>query len=189
MADYTLTHTGAQLDEAAALALDPDTTPTANSQNLITSGAVAAADAALSGRIDGVSEDVAALISVISTDQTDGALFEAINTAITAGRTVFLSMPVTPGGSNIPYTRMLALNRRESDTGWISYTFSAVAENAMVYLVISRRTTSGLTYYRQDATQAIQTELPAPPSGTGPWRLQAWRTGSGTVYYDWAADS
>lgn len=63
MEDYTMTHTGAQLDEAAALALNPDTTPTLNSQNLITSGAAAAADEALSERLDDVETGKAPLAS------------------------------------------------------------------------------------------------------------------------------
>lgn len=63
MAEYTMTHTGAQLDEAAALALNPDETPALNSQNLITSGAVAAADEALSERLDDVEAGKAPLAS------------------------------------------------------------------------------------------------------------------------------
>jgi hypothetical protein len=40
MADYNSSYTGAQIDSAVGKALSPDSTPTADSQNLITSGAV-----------------------------------------------------------------------------------------------------------------------------------------------------
>lgn len=43
MADYNSSYTGPQIDTAVGKALNPDTTPTENSTNLITSGGVYAA--------------------------------------------------------------------------------------------------------------------------------------------------
>ena len=40
MANYTSNYTGAQVDAAVGKASNPDTTPTNNSDNLITSGGV-----------------------------------------------------------------------------------------------------------------------------------------------------
>lgn len=54
MANYNSNYTGAQIDSAVGKANNPDTTPTANSGNLITSNAVAVADAAIVAQIAGV---------------------------------------------------------------------------------------------------------------------------------------
>ena len=50
MADYNSTHSGSQFDEAVAAALNPDSSPTASSGNLVTSGGVAAAIAVETSR-------------------------------------------------------------------------------------------------------------------------------------------
>lgn len=54
MANYNSNYTGAQIDSAVGKANNPDTTPTANSGNLITSNAVAVADAAIVTQIAGI---------------------------------------------------------------------------------------------------------------------------------------
>lgn len=214
MAEYTMTHTGAQLDEATALALNPDTTPTLNSQNLTTSGAVAAADAALSERLDDVDAGKAPVASPTFTgtpkaptptggdDSTKIATTAFVQAALGGVKGIY---PCTTSTTYAQITAALAAGKLpvliETVEGYtIAYVYSngGPAEHQFVlagwseYFSEGSLVSGGLSVSMMICSSAsVWTQkdiLPVIAAQNGTYTLKAAKTSSG-VTYSWAADS
>jgi len=84
MANYNSSYTGAQIDSAVGKANNPDSTPTANSGNLITSGGVAAAiAAALGANVGGIKQSVEIAPNTETASLTPGVYYASAETAST----------------------------------------------------------------------------------------------------------
>lgn len=203
MANYTLTHTGAQLDEAAALALDPDTTPTANSQKLVTSGGVKAALAVKaplgsptftgtpsaptpSNGDDSTKIATTAFVQAVlggvkgiypcTTDTT----FAQITAALAAGKLPVLIETVEGYTMAFVYSNGSPTEHQFFLAGWSEY----YSEGALVSggMSVSMMICSSASVWTQkDILPVI-----AAPNGT--YTLKATKTSSG-VTYSWVADS
>lgn len=84
MANYNSQYTGAQIDTAVGKANDPDTTPTANSGNLVTSGGVASAIAAAIGaNVGGLKQSVEIAPGTETANLASGVYYASAETAST----------------------------------------------------------------------------------------------------------
>lgn len=86
MANYDSQYTGAQIDSAVGRALNPDTSASASSSNLITGGAVAAAVADEASRAQTAEAALSAAIGIVgglrqTQNIADGTDLDSINTA------------------------------------------------------------------------------------------------------------
>lgn len=215
MADYTMTHTGAQLDEAAALALNPDATPTLNSQNLVTSGAVAAADEALSERLDDVDAGKAPVASPTFTgtpkaptptsgdDSTKIATTAFVQAALGGIKWIY---PCTTSTTFAQITAALAAGKlpvliETVEGGYtIAYVYSNSDSTAHQFVLAGwseffsegSLVSGGLSVSMMICSSAsvwTQKEvIPAIAAQSGTYTLKATKTNSG-VTYSWAADS
>lgn len=214
MEDYTMTHTGAQLDEAAALALNPDTTPTLNSQNLITSGAAAAADAALSERLDDVDAGKAPVASPTFTGTPKAPTPTSGDDSTKIATTAFVQealgrvngiYPCTTSTTYAQITAALAAGKLpvliETVEGYtIAYVYSngGPAEHQFVltgwseYYSEGALVSGGMSVSMMICSSASvwsQKEvIPVIAAQNGTYTLKATKTNSG-VTYSWAADS